>query len=480
VRGEAAPEATVTVNENPTFRLGSYYFGSDLFDNTTAGGLANLETYATLAQTAANGDESEDLVSATTNQVYLAQSPETFAYDDDGNQTLITTKTGLWRVTYNGENRPVRWERIQQSNNPNNRTILRMTYDHMGRRREKNDQRFFYDGFVQIANHHSTTTTSSCNYFVWDCTESIATRPLVWRNSALDTSHSALYYAHDGNKNVSEIIGTNGNEESHYEYTLGGAIVVLRGNNSFENPWRYSSEYSDDFCGMIYYNYRHYEPFCGRWLCPDPLVESGENLYVWCSNSNLNHLDSLGLKCVKTGGAGLSESLEGAVYNGLGVSGAITLSGMIYDCCCAGKLDRSHTAYDVSLSVTASFGVGIGGKVKIPLLGEVSALIKGPQITWTFPSVSFSKDCDDTNPSWVVTLGGVSGDIGGTMSIGMGPGIAVGYWLRYTLQVDVEFADNSLAVVRHGWILGGVLNFDFGVVNLDGEFARFDFTKELK
>ena len=115
-----------------------------------------------------------------------------------------------------------------------------------------------------------------------------------------------------------------------------------------------------------------------------------------------------------------------------------------------------------------------------PWLSEVSALIKGPQITWTFPSVSFSKDCDDTNPSWVVTLGGVSGDIGVTMSIGMGPGITVGYWSRYTLQVDVEFADNSLAVVRHGWISGGVLNVDFGVVNLDGEFARFDFTKELK
>ena len=132
------------------------------------------------------------------------------------------------------------------------------------------------------------------------------------------------------------------------------------------------------------------------------------------------------------------------------------------------------------LSMTASFGVGIGGKVKIPFFGEVSALIKGPQITWTFPSVSFSKDCDDTNPSLVVTLGGVSGDIGGTMSIGMGPGITVGYWSRYVLQVDVEFADNSLAVVRHGWISGGVLNVDFGVVNLDGEFVRFDFTKELK
>ena len=73
VRGEADSNATVTVNENPAFRLGSYYFGSDLFDNTASSGLANLETYATLAQTAANGEETEDLVSSTTNQVYLAQ-----------------------------------------------------------------------------------------------------------------------------------------------------------------------------------------------------------------------------------------------------------------------------------------------------------------------------------------------------------------------------------------------------------------------
>ena len=46
VRGEADRNATVTVNENPTFRLGSYYFGSDLFDNSNADGLANLEAYA--------------------------------------------------------------------------------------------------------------------------------------------------------------------------------------------------------------------------------------------------------------------------------------------------------------------------------------------------------------------------------------------------------------------------------------------------
>ena len=106
-------------------------------------------------QTAANGEEAEDLVSATTNRVYLAQSPETFAYDDDGNQTLISTKTGLWRVTYNGENRPIHW--LRDSDN----TTLAMAYDHMGRRREKNAQRFFYDGYLQVADNGG-------NVYAWD------------------------------------------------------------------------------------------------------------------------------------------------------------------------------------------------------------------------------------------------------------------------------------------------------------------------
>ena len=193
VRGEADPNATVTVNENPTFRLGSYYFGSDLFDNTAGGGLANLETYATLAQTASNSEESEDLVSATTNQVYLAQSPETFAYDDDGNQTLITTKTGLWRVTYNGENRPILW--VRDSDN----TTLSMSYDHIGRRRTKNGQRFFYDCYLQVYNIHTLTPTHNSNFYTWDPTEPVATRPLYWQPRTAGGDWS-LFYTHNGNK----------------------------------------------------------------------------------------------------------------------------------------------------------------------------------------------------------------------------------------------------------------------------------------
>ena len=268
VRGEADPNATVTVNENPTFRLGSYYFGSDLFDNSSSGGLANLETYATLAQTAANGEETEDLVSATTNQVYLAQSPETFAYDDDGNQTLVTTKTGRWHVAYNGEN--------------SDNMTLAMSYDHMGRRRAKNDQRFFYDGYLQVVDNGG-------NFYTWDCTERVATRPLAW--SQVD---SVAYYTHDGNKNVSEVIVSNNSIAAHYEYAPFGAVILKRGESAAVNPWRFSSEFADAKLGCVYYNYREYEPVEGRWLSRDSIQSHDIVSFVFCHNRIIRP-DRLGL-----------------------------------------------------------------------------------------------------------------------------------------------------------------------------------------
>ena len=58
-------------------------------------------------------------------------------YDDDGihaptsmsevgNQTLIKTETGIWSVTYNAENRPIRWQ--------SGDTVITMSFDRMGRR----------------------------------------------------------------------------------------------------------------------------------------------------------------------------------------------------------------------------------------------------------------------------------------------------------------------------------------------------------
>ena len=141
-------------------------------------------------------------------------------------------------------------------------TTLAMTYDHMGRRREKNTQHFFYDGYLQIANFHSPTQTQNSNYYIWDPTEPVATRPLAWNRGT-----SVAYYTHDGNKNVSEVIASDNDVSAHYEYAPFGALILQRGESVATNQWRFSSEYADDELGCVYYNYRHYEPVSGRCLC---------------------------------------------------------------------------------------------------------------------------------------------------------------------------------------------------------------------
>ena len=223
---------------------------------------------------------------------YTAVDDFTPQFDDDGNQTHIKTATGLWSVTYNGENRPVLWALIN-SFTPNSPTpsLITMSYDRMGRRVTKNDQWFVYDGYLQIADNYGNT-------HVWDPTEPIATRPLV-----LNRGIFAAYYAHDGNKNVSEVVASNGNVDAHYEYAPFGAATIQRGTYAAENTLRFASEFFDNAMEVVYYNYRHYNQWIGKWSRRDPKYESPyadssiPNSYLWCDN-RCNLFDILGLKCV--------------------------------------------------------------------------------------------------------------------------------------------------------------------------------------
>ena len=230
-----------------------------------------------------------------TNSVYTANKLNQYTavddfvpqLDDDGNQTLIKTATGIWFVTYNGENRPIRWS--------NGSTNIVMAFDRMGRRVAKNDLRFVYDGYLQIANFevastNSQLTTHNAQLFIWDATEPVATRPLVWNRGT-----SVAYYTYDGNKNVSEVVADDGEVSAHYGYAPFGAVNVVVGDCAFGNPWRFSGEYADDLLGLIYYNYRHYDPVSGRWLMRDPMNEmGGVNLYLFGCNAFV--LDRLGLE----------------------------------------------------------------------------------------------------------------------------------------------------------------------------------------
>ena len=126
--------------------------------------------------------------------------------------------------------------------------------------------------------------------FVWDPTESAATRPLVWFRGG-----DAAYYTHDGNKNVSEVVAYDGTLAAHDGYAPFGAVTVRTGALASANPFRFSSEYADDELNLVYYNYRHYDPMVGRWYTRDLVFELGaQNLYLFVEGDPLNKFDFYG------------------------------------------------------------------------------------------------------------------------------------------------------------------------------------------
>ena len=158
-----------------------------------------------------------------------------------------------------------------------------MTYDFLGRRVKKGNRRFVYNGYNQIADNGG-------NVYVWDPSAGASMRPLVWKRG-----NDVLYYTHDGNKNVSEVIAENGDVVAHYEYAPFGAVVAQQGALAAVNPWQFSSEYIDGDMGLMYYSFRHYDPAAGRWLSREEFAFDAQNHYEYLSNRPTTTTDHLGL-----------------------------------------------------------------------------------------------------------------------------------------------------------------------------------------
>ena len=212
-------------------------------------------------------------------------------YDADGNQTLIQTSSGIWSVVYNAENRPIRWQ--------SGDTVITMAFDRMGRRVEMRTvkdgaetlQRFVYDNYLCVQQLRGADNALFHSY-VWDPTEPIATRPLVLR----DISNSLFYYFHDANKNVVNLADSTKVHVCHYIYSPYGAQTLLPTSTLLlDNPLLFSSEFYNDVLDLVYYNYRHYGIWGGRWIGRDPLEEIYANLYDFIGNAPLSKTDFLGL-----------------------------------------------------------------------------------------------------------------------------------------------------------------------------------------
>ena len=128
--------------------------------------------------------------------------------------------------------------------------------------------------------------------YTWNAPETGLDTPLAVYDVATATSY---FHRTDANKNVIALTNASG-LKAWYEYSPFGVTLTASGDAAELNPFRFSSEYADSETGLVYYNYRYYNPELGRWLSRDPIAEEGgENLYGFVGNSNLNSFDRLGL-----------------------------------------------------------------------------------------------------------------------------------------------------------------------------------------
>ena len=206
----------------------------------------------------------------------------------------------------------------------------------------------------------------------------VATRPL-WMQRVSGSYN--FFYFHDGNKNVSDLVSYQSARgvPAHYEYAPFGAITAATTNTAFTafnvaevNPYRFSSEYADDAFGLVYYNYRHYNPCVGRWLNCDPIEEEGgENLYTFCGNNPVLYVDVNGefflvdtLVMGALGGVigGVSAALTGGDI-GAGIAGGF-ISGACISICPAAAAECGAAG-----GAVAGFISGVRGANKAKLCG---------------------------------------------------------------------------------------------------------------
>jgi RHS repeat-associated protein len=249
--------------------------------------------------------------------VYLAQTPEQFSYDADGN----LTNDGRWSYTWDAENRLAS---MTVNTNVGPQYQLTFAYDAKGRRIQKvvatNDgtayigqstNNFVYDGWnlIGILNSASSLVES----FTWgnDLSGSAQGAGLPRQSGATaggvggllavsyhGTATTNCFPAYDGNGNVAALVNAaDGTLVANYEYGPFGEVIRQTGPMAKVNPFRFSTKYQDDESDLLYYGYRYYKPSTGGWLSRDPDEEDGgDNLYNFAGNDGIDYYDIFGLK----------------------------------------------------------------------------------------------------------------------------------------------------------------------------------------
>jgi RHS repeat-associated protein len=153
---------------------------------------------------------------------------------------------------------------------------------------------FLYDGWAMI----QETTGTQTNSYVYglDLSGSMQDAGTIGGILSASLNGTQAFYFYDANGNVSDLADASGNSFAHYEWDPYGNATVRTGSLAVVNPFRFSTKYTDDETGLLYYGYRYYSPEMGRWGSRDPVGESGGvSLYQYVLNQAVRFVDILGM-----------------------------------------------------------------------------------------------------------------------------------------------------------------------------------------
>ena len=303
------PTTTLTATLEPKNPLGRYWSDRLAVPNSGAPWRGPLSIYT--GKTGA-GLSGSDLVRLETRMAQIAADPQTMTYDLDGN----LTHDGIWSYTWDAENRLVQLTTVAAPSTGYAQITLKFRYDYLGRRVEKlvtdsasnqllTGRRYLYDGWNLIAEYSLNSATLALTLlrsYTWglDIARSLSDAGGVGAllQIADHTSGKTFYPCYDGNGNVVALVNSaTGAVGAAFEYSPYGEILRADAPDpaAGDQPFRFSTKFTDFETGLVYYGKRYYSPIQGRFLGRDSIEErGGRNLYAFCLNNSVNRWDLLG------------------------------------------------------------------------------------------------------------------------------------------------------------------------------------------
>ncbi len=394
--------ATSTVGQQ-----GRYWGVQTTLANTGGPALANLTITATLV---GQGSGGANLVRTETRMAMLAKALQSFTYDFDGN----LTGDGVWTYAYDAENRLTAMETEASARDiylgASNARRLEFQYDYLGRRVQKlvrsgwngssyatvlSQRRYLYDGdnlAAELTGDGATVVRS----YTWglDMAGSLtATGGVGALIQITDHTTSQSYLpTYDGNGNLASVIKlSTGAMAVSYEYGPFGEVLrrgaasstISLDTSIADNPFAFSTKFTDWETGFVYYGARYYSPSLGRFLNRDPIEEAGGlNLYGFAGNDGINHWDVIGYSW-------LSKQLK-SIGNWINKNkqAIITVVASIYVGGLAMNAIYSSTASSIATTTAANIAAGqMGAMTVYANAGVLGGAVAGGTISGTTASV---------------------------------------------------------------------------------------------